>query len=63
MNKDWLLLKGDFMNSLIIDCSAGMKVYLCAGENVISKIDENQKKHTDELLLCVDELLKQATQQ
>lgn len=60
MNKDWLLLKGDFMNSLIIDCSAGMKVYLCAGENVISKIDENQKKHTDELLLCVDELLKQA---
>lgn len=48
------------MNSLIIDCSAGMKVYLCAGENVVSKIDENQKKHTDELLVCVDELLKQA---
>ncbi|MBR7172414.1 MAG: tRNA (adenosine(37)-N6)-threonylcarbamoyltransferase complex dimerization subunit type 1 TsaB [Clostridia bacterium] len=48
------------MNTLIIDCSAGMSVYLICGEKEFSKIDNNQKKHTDELLLCVDELLNQA---
>ncbi len=45
------------MNSLIIDCSAGMSVYLLKNKEVFSKIDENQKKHTDELLFVVDELL------
>ena len=45
------------MNKLIIDCSAGMSVYLCKGKQVLSKVDENQKKHTDELLVVVDELL------
>lgn len=48
------------MNSLIIDCSAGMKIYLLKNDEEFCKIDENQKKHTDELLVSVDELLKQA---
>lgn len=48
------------MNKLIIDCSAGMSVFLCKGEQVFSKVDENQKKHTDELLVVVDELLNAA---
>ncbi len=48
------------MNSLIIDCSAGMKVYLQVNGKLFSKVDENQKKHTDELLVCVDELFSQA---
>lgn len=47
------------MNTLILDCSAGMKVYLINGEKVLSHIDDNQKKHTDELLLVVDNLLSQ----
>lgn len=45
------------MNCLIIDCSAGMGVYLLKEDEVFSKVDDNQKKHTDELLLVVDELL------
>lgn len=48
------------MNILIIDCSAGMSVHLCKGADVFSHVDENQKKHTDELLLSVDELLTSA---
>ena len=48
------------MNKLILDCSAGMSVWLCKGDEVFFKIDENQKKHTDELLLTVDELMKNA---
>ena len=46
------------MNKLIIDCSNGMSVFVCKDDEVFSKIDENQKKHTDELLASVDELLK-----
>lgn len=48
------------MNTLIIDCSSGMSVYVLKGEEIYSKIDKNQKKHTDELLYVVDELLTQA---
>lgn len=48
------------MNKLIIDCSNGMSVFVCKDDEVFSKIDENQKKHTDELLASVDELLKTA---
>ena len=48
------------MNCLIIDCSAGMKIYLLKDGKEFSKIDENQKKHTDELLVAVDELLNEA---
>lgn len=48
------------MNKLILDCSAGMSVWLCKDDEVFFKVDENQKKHTDELLLTVDELLKNA---
>lgn len=48
------------MNSLIIDCSAGMKLYLIGHDKEYVKIDENQKKHTDELLVEIDKLLKDA---
>ena len=48
------------MNKLIIDCSNGISVFVCKDDEVFSKIDENQKKHTDELLASVDELLKTA---
>ena len=48
------------MNTLIIDCSSGMSVYVLADEKIYSKIDKNQKRHTDELLCVVDELLKNA---
>ena len=49
------------MNSLIIDCSAGMSVYFIKDDEVFSKVDNDQKKHTDELLLAVDSLLKNAS--
>lgn len=48
------------MVSLIIDCSYGMNVYLLDNDKVFSKIDSNQKKHTDELLLSIDEMLIEA---
>ena len=48
------------MNVLIINCSSGMRVHLCTDDKIYSKIDDNQKKHTDELLLCVDNLLRDA---
>lgn len=48
------------MNTLIIDCSAGMSVYVLKNDETFSKIDKNQKKHTDELLYVVDELLNLA---
>ena len=48
------------MKNLIIDCSSGMKVYLIDEDKEYVKIDENQKKHTDELLVVIDELLKSA---
>ena len=48
------------MNTLIIDCSAGMCVCFLKDEKVFSKIDNEQKRHTDELLLAVDSLLKDA---
>lgn len=48
------------MNTLILDCSAGMSVYVLAGKEVFSKIDLSQKKHTDELLVAVDNLLAEA---
>lgn len=49
------------MNSLILDCSKGMSVYVLKDEEVFSFIDENEKKHTDELLVCVDNLLREAS--
>lgn len=48
------------MNNLIIDCSAGMTAIIDTEKGVFSKIDLNQKKHTDELLFSVDELLNEA---
>ena len=48
------------MNTLILDCSCGMSIYLICDDNIVSHIDNNQKRHTDELLLSVDNLLKEA---
>ena len=58
--KGKLLLKGDVMKNLIIDCSAGMTIVVNNAGKEFSKIDLNQKKHTDELLFSVDELLKES---
>ena len=48
------------MNTLIIDCSAGMSVYVLVGKEVYSSVDDDKKKHSDELLLIIDELLNGA---
>ncbi len=48
------------MNTLILNCSAGMNVYVLSDNKVFSFEDSNQKKHTDELLVKVDELLNEA---
>ncbi|MBQ8452101.1 MAG: tRNA (adenosine(37)-N6)-threonylcarbamoyltransferase complex dimerization subunit type 1 TsaB [Clostridia bacterium] len=48
------------MNSLIIDCSAGMGVYLKTDNNEFSFVDSNSKKHSDCLLEKVDDLLASA---
>lgn len=45
------------MNTLILDCSAGMSVYLISDKKENCKIDLNQKKHTDFLLCEVDKML------
>lgn len=49
------------MNSLIIDCSAGMGVYVLKNDEVFSQVDFDQKKHTDNLLVVVDDLLNCAS--
>ena len=48
------------MNSLIIDCSAGMSIFLLKNNEQFSVVDTNQKRHTDELLLAVDRLFDDA---
>ena len=48
------------MNSLIVDCSAGMSLYLMTEHGDYCVIDENEKRHSDELLVSLDELLKKA---
>ena len=48
------------MISLILDCSCGMSIYLVCDEKVFSRIDSIQNKHSDELLVMVDDLLKEA---
>ena len=48
------------MNTLILDCSCGMGVYLIKDNEVFSYADLNQAKHSDELLQVVDKLLIQS---
>ncbi len=60
ITKERLRLKGEYMNKLIIDCSAGMSVYVVKENNVFSYVDLDMKKHTDNLLVKVDEILKEA---
>lgn len=48
------------MNTLILDCSAGMNIFLLSSEQEYSLIDTNQKRHTDTLLVSVDELMNKA---
>jgi len=48
------------MNSLIIDCSDGMSLILLSNEKEFSYIDDTEKKHSDELLVVLDNLLEKA---
>lgn len=47
------------MKNLIIDCSAGMVLILDNENDIHSFIDADEKKHTDELLLKLDNLLNE----
>ena len=60
IKQERLLLKGEIMNLLIIDCSTGMKLYLIKNNEEFVFVDENQKRHTDTLLSTVDDLFTQA---
>ena len=48
------------MKNLIIDCSAGMGLYIVCDDNVFSYVDENEKRHTDDLLVAAHKLLLDA---
>lgn len=48
------------MNSLILDCSCGMNVLVVSNGQTFSYRDDNNKKHTDDLLVKVDEKLNDA---
>ena len=48
------------MNTLIIDCSAGLSVYVLAKKEIYSNVDLERKNHSDDLLLIVDDLLRTA---
>lgn len=48
------------VNNLIIDCSCGLGVYVVKDKELFSFVDENQKRHTDDLLVVVDKLLNDA---
>ena len=48
------------MNSVILDCSYGMSVYVLKDDKEYSFISCDEKKHSDELLVVLDDLLKQA---
>ena len=46
------------MNGLIINCSAGMSVSVFKNNEFFDYVDNNEKRHSDELLIVVDNLLK-----
>ena len=48
------------MNTLILDCSSGMNLFLLKGDEEFSHIDNSEKKHSDELLVVLDDILKRA---
>lgn len=48
------------MNTLILDCSNGMSIYVLKDEKEYSIKSETKNKHTDELLLEVERLLLEA---
>ena len=48
------------MKNLIIDCSAGMSLYIVCDDNIFSYVDENEKRHTDDLLVAAHKLLLDA---
>ena len=48
------------MNSLILDCSCGMNVYVVLDERQFVFEDKTQNKHSDEVLKVVDSLLREA---
>ena len=48
------------MKSLILDCSCGMNVLVVSNGQTFLYRDDNNKKHTDDLLVKVDEKLNEA---
>lgn len=48
------------MNYLILDCSAGMTLRVIKDGQEFSFVDKNEKRHSDELLVVLDNLLKEA---
>lgn len=48
------------MVNLIIDCSAGMRIELISGEQTWSYINDDEKKHSDDILIELDGLLLKA---
>ena len=48
------------MNSLILDCSAGLNVILLKDDEEFLFVDESKQKHSDDLLVVIDDLLKKA---
>lgn len=48
------------MNCLILDCSAGMTLTVMKDGQSFSFVDRNEKRHSDELLVVLDSLLKDA---
>lgn len=48
------------MKSLVLDCSAGMNVFLEIDEKIFSVTEIIQNKHSDEILKVIDELLHEA---
>ncbi len=48
------------MNSLIIDCSFGMNLYVLNGEKEYLYINSDQQKHSDEILIELEKLLNEA---
>ncbi len=48
------------MNSLVLDCSYGMNVYVVCDKQIFSFEDKTQSRHSDEILNIVDKLLSDA---
>ncbi len=48
------------MKKIILDCSEGMSIFVDRDGKIFSFVDKEQKRHTDNLLFKLDELLNEA---